>query len=245
MDLLFEQAVTVKDSDFDEYGNFQLSALLYYAQEAAGGHCKQLGLDWNSMAAKDLFWAVLRHRVSVSRLPKAGETIRLQTWPMPATRAAYPRSVRALDTEGNRLFDVVSLWVLMNIQTRAMVLPGKSGVEVPGMLRGDELTAPGSLIPGNHENTVHWVVAEKDLDINGHVNNAKYLDHAEALAGSFRQTHNPKELTVCYLAEARLNQQISLNWTLTEDGILTVDGTRPKAEEPEKTERVFAVKLSY
>ncbi len=245
MDLLFEQQIAVKDCDFDEYGSFRLSALLHYAQKAAGGHCNQLGLDWDSMAAKDLFWAVLRHRVSVSRLPKAGETIRLQTWPMPATRAAYPRSVRALDAEGNRLFDVVSLWVLMNTQTRAMVLPGKSGVEVPGILRGDEPAAPGSLMPGSHENTVLWVVAEKDLDINGHVNNAKYLDHAEALAGSFRQTHNPKELTVCYLAEARLGQEIVLHWTLTDDGVLSVDGTRSKAEDPEKTERVFSAKIRY
>lgn len=245
MELLFEQQVAVKDCDFDEYGSFRLSALLYYAQEAAGGHCEQLGLDWDSMAAKGLFWAVLRHRVLIHRMPKAGEKIRVQTWPMPATRAAYPRSVRALDTEGNRLFEVVSLWVLMNTQTRAMVLPGKSGVEVPGMLRGDEPAAPGSLLPGNHDHTEYWMVAEKDLDLNGHVNNAKYLDYTEALSSSFRQTHMPKDVTVCYLAEARLGQEIVLNWTLTEEGILTVDGTRHKAEEPGKTERVFAVKISY
>lgn len=245
MDLLFEQQIAVKDRDFDEYGSFRLSALLHYAQEAAGGHCNQLGLDWDSMAAKGLFWAVLRHRVLIHRMPKPGETISLQTWPMPATRAAYPRSVRALDAEENRLFEVVSLWVLMNTQTRAMVLPGKSGVDVPGILRGDELAAPGSLMPGSHENTVLWVVAEKDLDINGHVNNAKYLDHAEALTGSFRQTHMPQELTVCYLAEARLGQEIALHWTLTDDGVLSVDGTRPKAEAPEKTERVFAAKIRY
>lgn len=245
MDLLFEQEVAVKDCDFDEYGSFRLSALLHYAQEAAGGHCEILGLDWDSMAAKGLFWAVLRHRVLVHRMPKAGERIRVQTWPMSATRAAYPRSVRALDAEGNRLFEVVSLWVLMNTQSRAMVLPGKSGVDVPGILRGDEPAAPGSLLPMQHENTIQWVVAEKDLDVNGHVNNAKYLDHTESLAGSFRQTHMPKEVTVCYLAEARLGQEIALNWTLTEAGILTVDGTRCKAEDPEKTERVFAVRLSY
>ena len=245
MNQIYTMDITLEDIHVNRFNRLKNSMLLYFAQEAAGYHCKILGVDWDTLAERRLFWALIRTHVEVNKLPVLGQTIRIETWPMPTTRSAYPRAMAAYDEEGQLLFTSTSLWVLMDLDKRTMVLPGKSGVEVPGMLRGDELTAPGSLIPGNHENTVHWVVAEKDLDINGHVNNAKYLDHAEALAGSFRQTHNPKELTVCYLAEARLNQQISLNWTLTEDGILTVDGTRPKAEEPEKTERVFAVKLSY
>ena len=245
MDLLFSQTVPVLEQDCNEFGNMKLSALLYDAQEAAGCHCAQLGFDWETMAAKDLFWAVLRHRITVNQLPKAGQTITVQTWPMPATRVAYPRLVRALDEQGNILFQVVSLWVLMHTKTRAMVLPGRSGVEVPGILRGDEPEGPGTLVPGSHENALLWQVSQADLDRNGHVNNAKYLDHAEALAGDFRQNHSPKEATVCYLAEVLPEQEITLDWTLSQEGILTVDGYRAKTDVPQGKERVFAVKLTY
>lgn len=245
MDLLFQQAVTVGTEDVNEYGKLKLSSLLRYAQEAAGGHCEILGFDWDTMAAKGLFWAVLRHRVEICRLPKAGEIITVQTWPMPATRSAYPRAVRGLDKDGNPLFEVVSLWVLMNRETRAMILPGRSGVDVPGMLRGDEIAAPGSLAPGDYENSLLWHISGDDLDRNGHVNNAKYLDHAEALSGSFSANHSPHELTVCYLSETLPGQTVQLHWSLSEEGILSVDGRREKTTVPGETERVFAVRIRY
>ena len=245
MDLLFEQIVTVAAEDVTTSGKLKLSSLLRYAQEASGGHCDILGFDWDTLAAKGLFWAVLRHRVEIHRLPIAGETVTVQTWPMPATRSAYPRAVRGLDSSGNILFEVVSLWVLMNIASRAMILPGKSGVDVPGILRGDEIAAPGSLAPGNYDNSVHWHISDDDLDRNGHVNNAKYFDHVEALTGSFADTHSPRELTVCYLSETLPGQTVQLHWNLSEDGILSVDGRREKTDVPGETERVFAVRIGY
>lgn len=245
MDLLFSQTVPVQEQDCNEFGDMKLSALLYDAQEISGCHCAQMGFGWDSMAEKDLFWAVLRHRIIINRLPRAGQNITLETWPMPATRVAYPRSVRGLDEQGNILFHVVSIWVLMHTKTRAMVLPGKSGVQVPGMLRGMEPEGPSTLVPGTHENTLLWQVQSEDLDRNGHVNNARYLDHAESLAGDFRQSHSPKEATVCYLAEVLPEQEITLDWTLSPEGSLTVDGYRTKTDVCQGKERVFAVKLTY
>lgn len=245
MELLFEQSVTVQNSDSNEYGKLKLSALLHYAQEAAGGHCEILGFDWNTMASKGLFWAVLRHRIVIHRLPGSGETMTVQTWPMPATRTAYPRMVRGLDKDGQVLFEVISLWALMKMESRAMVLPMRSGVEVPGILRNCEIDAPGSLPPVAYENTALWTVEQADLDINGHVNNARYLDHAEALLGPFRAEHTPKEVTVCYLAECRLGQSVSLNWALSDDRIFAVDGCRERTDVSGKTERVFSVKIRY
>ena len=245
MELLFEQTVTVRDNDIDQYGQLKLSALLRYAQEAAGGHCEKIGFDWDTMASKGLFWAVLRHRIVIHRLPGSGEAITVQTWPMPASRTAYARMVRGLDQDGQVLFEVISLWALMNMETRAMVLPARSGVEVPGILRSCQIDPPASLPPVISENSVLWTVEQADLDRNGHVNNARYLDHAEVLTGAIRAEHTPKEVTVCYLAECRLGQTVSLNWALSEDGIFTLDGCRERTDVSGKTERVFSVKIRY
>lgn len=242
MDLIFTKAVTVSDYDVNQQGVLKLSSLLQYVQEVSGGHSDRLGFTWDALAEKGLFWAVLRHKAVIHRLPRAGETIQLQTWPMPATRSAYPRAVQASDSAGNVIFETVSLWVLMNTQTRAMVLPGKSGVDVPGILRGIEIPTPGSVPPGEYPRSVLWKVNQNDLDVNGHVNNAKYLDHTETLLENSALI--PQEMTVCYLAEALLGQEITLRWSLSEDGVLSVDGVRPRTDVREGTERVFAVKLS-
>lgn len=240
MDLIFKKDITVENGDVNNDHILKLSALLRYAQEISGNHSDLLGFDWDTLAEKGLFWAVLRHRVVIHRLPAAGETLHLETWPMPATRAAYPRAVRALDKEGNILFETVALWVLMNTENRTMVLPGKSGVNVPGILRGDEPASPGSLPPGAYENAASWTVGPQDLDINNHVNNAKYLDYVEALANN----RSVRGFTVCYLAEALLGQEITLQWELSEDGFLRVDGVRWRTDVSGEKERVFSVRLA-
>ena len=226
MELLFRQTCTVRPGDFNAAGKFKLSALLYYVQEVSGGHCAMLNCDWDSLAAKGMFWAVLRHRVVIHRLPEKEETITVETWPLPMTRVAYPRAVR-------------------DRQSRAMILPAKSGVEVPGTVRQLEIDPPASLAPQEHGQHCVWQVMEDDLDQNGHVNNTVYLDRAEQLTGAFGSGNTPAEFTVCYLSEVRLGQKITLGWSGTEGDTLTFDGTRPRAEDGEKTERVFAAKLIF
>ena len=242
MELLFSQSVTVTQADVNAAGELKLSALLHYAQEAAGGHCKLLGLDWETMQKKGLFWAVLRHRAQIKRLPKAGETITVETWPLPTTRSAFPRAVRALDAEGKVLFDVMSLWVLMDPNTRAMILPGKSGVDVPGIQRPDQADTPGSIPPGQFQNAALWHISPEDLDRNGHVNNARYLDQAEQLSPA---GNSAKGFTVCYLSEALPGEEISMTWEQTFEGILQVDGRRVKTDVSGGTERVFALRVEY
>ena len=238
----FQIKATVKPENVNEYGNLQLSDLLYFAQQAAMGHCDELGMDWDTMAQKNLFWVVIRHRVLIERLPGAGEQITLRTWPMPTTRTYYPRMVQGLDQEGQVLFQVVSMWVLVDMQTRAMILPGKSGIEVTGVSFGGEPDMPASLHPDSRENTRMWTVTQQDIDINGHVNNAKYLIHAENLIREYTKDHMPKEVTVCYNTEARLGDEIQLDWSLSQ-GVLCVDGSRQK--ESGKTDRIFSVKINY
>ncbi len=244
MELLFTQRVTVTEDRVNSAGNLKLSAILQYAQEAAGGHCELLGTDWDTMAAKDMFWAVLRHRAEIKRLPQIGETLTLETWPLPTTRSAFPRALRVLDETGAVIFQVMSLWVLMNTKTRAMILPGRSGVDVPGMVRPDQIAAPGSLTPGVYANTALWQIAPGDLDQNGHVNNAKYLDRAEMLTEELACKH-PREFTVCYLSETLPGEELTLNWETSPEGLLSVDGRRTKTDVPGGTERVFALQVEY
>ena len=142
MEPIYKQQFTLSNIHVDRYGRAKPSTLLYFVQEAAGQHCRLLAVDRTNLAPKHLFWAVSRNRVQVTRLPRLGETIYVETWPMPTTRVAYPRSVVAYDEQGNELFRSISLWVLMDDRTRAMILPGKSGVTVDGTLTGAELAVP-------------------------------------------------------------------------------------------------------
>ena len=129
MEPIYQQDFEITDLYVDCFGRLLPSKLLFILQEVAGQHFSRLSMDYDTLAEKGMFWAVTRHKVQISRLPVRGETIHVETWPMPTTRVAYPRSMVAYDAEGNEVFRSISLWVLMDLNTRSMILP----------LRGKEL----------------------------------------------------------------------------------------------------------
>ena len=142
MEPIYQQTFTVTDNCVDCFGRLKPSMILYYVQDVAGRHFDRISMDYDSLAEKGMIWAIIRQKVQITRMPKRGETIRVETWPMPTTRVAYPRSVVAYDADGNEVFRSISIWVLMDIHSRSMILPGKSGISVTGTLRGNELASP-------------------------------------------------------------------------------------------------------
>ena len=228
----------------DQFGRLKASRLLAYLQDVAGDHSAILGTDQKALTDKNLFWAVIRHRVQITRLPHSGEKLRIETWPMPTTRTAYPRSTIAYDEAGNECFRSISLWILMDASSRAMVLPGKSGVEVGGLLRGCELRAPSSILPKEMGSLQERIVRYTDLDINGHMNNCRYLDWVEDLLPSaFHAQHEIREFTLCYMSEVLENEQVQLHWELSDGPVLTVEAVRRDGEETTAHSRVFSARV--
>ncbi len=240
MEPIYTKTFEVTDLHTDRFGNLKPSAMAFFIQEVSGDHCSLLKVDYDSMGEKQLFWAIIRHKLQITRVPKTGEHLRLETWPMPTTRTAFPRSVIAYDEAGREVFRSIALWVLMDPQTRAMVLPKNSGVLVPGILRGNELSVPGGLIPGTLGSSCTRSVRYTDLDINGHMNNTRYLDWVwDLLPSPFHREHQPRQVTLCYLSEAREGEDLQLQWFLNPAGSLQTDITR------EGGQRVFSALIEY
>ena len=243
MEPIYQQDFEITDAYVDRYGRLKPSTILYIAQEVAGAHFSELAMDYEALAQRHMFWAVTRHKVQITRMPMRGETIHIETWPMPTTRVAYPRSMVAYDAQGNEVFRSISLWVLMDLDSRNMILPGKSGISVIGTLRGTELTAPTSLMPKDLHSSRKRSVCFTDLDRNGHMNNTRYLDWIDDLLPSaFHKERAVREFTVCYLSEAREGQELDMQWDFIEDGCMQVDAHR---RSEEKDERIFAARILF
>ena len=243
MESIYTQEFKIADIHVDRYGKLKLSTLLYFAQEVAGRHFDRIAMTYDQLAAKGMFWAIIRQRVAITRLPMSGETIRVETWPMPNTRVAFPRHVAAYDEKGNELFRCISLWVLMDLESRSMILPGKSGILLPGTTSGNELPPPASLPAKQLLNHRSRTVCFTDLDRNGHMNNTRYLDWIDDLLPSlYHRDHSIREFLVCYLSEAIEGQTLNMKWDFLEDGSLHVDAHRKEAETEE---RVFAARLLF
>ena len=239
----FQHEFLINDAHVDCFGRLKPSMLLFFCQEIAGQHCHILDADYDTLAQKNLLWAIIRQKVQITRLPVLGERITVETWPMPTTKVAYPRSVVAYDANGQELFRSISLWVLMDDRSRAMVLPGKSGVVVDGTLTGTELSVPRAIATRPMEKETQRVVGYTLLDRNGHMNNTRYLDWVDdLLPAMFHREKTARAFTVCYLNEAREGHKLDLSWDFPEEGCLQIDAHR---NQEDKSERIFAAKILF
>lgn len=241
MNYIYRINFNVLGTDTDRYNRLKASSLLSMLQEAATRQCLELDLGWDALAEKRLFWAVTRQHIQITRLPEAGSTVTIETWPGVTTRVAYPRSSIAYDEAGNELFRAISLWVLMDMDSRSLVLPKKSGIAFSGIDRGGELPVPASLGPVRLAGQTARQVVYSELDCNGHMSNTRYLDWmADLLPSTFHQDHPLKEFTVSYLSEAREGETIRLNYELTPQSEFRLEATQSASDH-----RVFAVKAVY
>jgi len=241
MEPIFRKTFFIGTAEADCFGRLKPSALLGMLQEAAGAQCQELDLGWEQLAKQGLFWAVTRHHVQITKLPLVETNVHIETWPGITSRVAYPRSAIGYDDEGNELFRSMSLWVLMDLSTRNLVLPGKSGIDLTGIARTGELSVPGSLTPVTLEMTQDRRVVYSELDRNGHMSNTRYLDWMEdLLPGVFHRNHPIQDFTVCYLNEVREGEPVSLHYELSPEGQLRVEATKP-----EDRKRIFAIRASY
>jgi acyl-ACP thioesterase len=78
------------------------------------------------------------------------------------------------------------------------------------------------------------------------MNNTKYLDWVDdLLPAQFHRERTAAEFVICYLSEALEQQQIQLDWNLSESGCLQVDAHREKTGVSQGKERIFTVQVQY
>ncbi len=112
---------------------------------------------------------------------------------------------------------------------------------MPGASGAASWRTPWALPPGS-TTTRSPPGALLELDCNGHLSNTKYLNWMEDLLPTqWHRDHALSKVHICYLNEARADQEIALSWVL-EDEALALEGRRDTGET---TNRVFALQALY
>lgn len=174
----YREDLRILTKDCDLTGQWKPSAILEVMQEMAGIHGTLIGVGRHALLKQGVVWVLTRVEVVMDRYPKIGDTISIETFPMPVRRWFFPRYFIFRDEHGDEIGRAGSLWVLLDISTRKMAKPDIAAALMPD---NSDLLAPLGLpatvteVSGTLETATHNPVYT-DLDINGHVNNTKYMD---------------------------------------------------------------------
>ena len=207
--------------DCDLGGLWKPSAILTAMQETAGMHSHILGCGRETLVQKGVVWVLTRCEVQMEKEARMGSRLSIETFPMPLRRWFFPRYFVFRDETGAQVGAAGTLWVLFDLEKRCMVAPGDVAGAIPD---NSDLTPPLG-VPGPVPRLTTGGTLESartpvysELDVNGHVNNARYADWlCDALGLEVMREYRVKTMRLSYAAEIRPGQAMELR--LTRDGL--------------------------
>lgn len=174
----YTQQFRIASYQTDLTARIKPSAILEIMQEMAGAHAELLNVGRSRLAPMNLAWVLTRVEVRMERYPISGEMITVETFPMPNRRVFFPRYFIFRDEKGVTIGCAGSMWVVLDVTTRKMAAGAEIAASMPD---NSDLTAPMGM-PATVEEVSGEAVESlripvyTDLDVNGHVNNTRYLD---------------------------------------------------------------------
>ncbi len=173
----YSEAFIIRTRDCDMAGHWKPSSILETMQEVAVDHCDSIHLGRSVLDSMGIAWILSRCRVELFRHPRIGEACTVETWAMPTRHLFFPRAHAFRDSEGNLIGEACGLWLLMDMKLRRAV-PNPFVLEnLPFEDKGVSVRIGGAVRPVGDSPAEQTLTPQyTDFDLNGHVNNAKYLD---------------------------------------------------------------------
>ncbi len=215
------QRFTLSAGPVDFTGHWHPSAVLDTMQTLATTHAELIGVGRALLLARNRIWILSRTHLQMYEYPMMYDEVIARTWPGAPNRFFFPRHFTFARPDGTLLGAASTLWLLLDLEARAVVPPGKSELVFPDTAHlAPPLPPPDRVATVAGQTTEHLrTAAYTDLDVNRHVNNTRYADWVcDALPLALMRTHCVENLLLNYTKEILPEQAVR--------GTLSLDGER-------------------
>lgn len=213
MNTPYETSFDLYARDCDIDGRWRPESIFLAMQDASVEHSSRMGSGYFEMRAQGVAWVLTRIALRMMRYPRMGERVVLRTWPAKSAHAIYPRFFELETSAGESVGAASSLWTLIDLDKRAIAIVSDAEARYEPCARKPPLSLPGAANPIEGEVLLDAVYAPKyaDFDINGHVNNTRYVRWlCDALGLPTLREARMRGLTVNYAREILPGQAVAL-----------------------------------
>jgi medium-chain acyl-[acyl-carrier-protein] hydrolase len=220
MEAIYKKKYIVQPSETDFIRQLKLSSLFSYLQDMATEHAYNIGVGRDVLQKKyGIIWVLNRVKGEVIRYPMFKEEITIETWPEPPEKVQFNRNFLVYDKDGNIIVRAFSQWVVIDFITRKLRRSSIIEEEFPKVDRERAIDCTqGKIKPSGKLNLSYKkTVGYSDIDINEHLNNAKYIDYImDCFSLENHKKYSVKSIDIDYMHEALPGETIQL-YTDTED----------------------------
>ena len=205
MGLTYQMKMKIPFDMADMNGHIKLPDVILLSLQVSGMQSIELGVsDKTILEDYNLVWIITDYDIEVARLPHFAEEITIETEALSYNRLFCYRRFTIYDEAGQELIHMMATFVLMDRDSRKVhavepeiVVPYQSDFDKK-LIRGPRYEPLEELVSKDYH------VRFYDLDMNGHVNNSKYMDWIfEVMGADFLTQYIPKKINLKYVKEVR------------------------------------------
>ena len=205
MGLTYQMKMKIPFDMADMNGHIKLPDVILLSLQVSGMQSIELGVsDKTILEDYNLVWIITDYDIEVVRLPRFAEEITIETEALSYNRLFCYRRFTIYDEAGRDLIHMMATFVLMDRDSRK-VHAVEPEIVAPYQSDFDKKLIRGPKYESLEEATSKdYHVRFYDLDMNGHVNNSKYLDWIfEVMGADFLTQYIPKKINLKYVKEVR------------------------------------------
>ena len=231
METRLEREHYLRAADVDIKGEWMPSAVFLRMQELAEDNASNVGFGRIFLGeTMGLCWVLTRVNLKMHRYPRLGDTIHVATWPLKPTKLTFLRHFMIRDAQGETLGVASSHWMLFDIHERVLRRTSTIGDYPYDPDAPVVLEEPGKIkLPPDMPLCETRNVRYSDVDMNGHMNNTKYLNWiCELFSSEHIKTKRISQIRLNYIAEPYLDQQVALYKSQGDGGFYICGKTEDK-----------------
>ena len=222
----------------DFTGHLFLGVLGNHLLNAAGRHSHNRGWGIDQLNETRHTWVLSRLSIELTEMPVQYEHVEVETWVESVIKLFTERNFLIRNADDGRIYGYArSIWAMIDVETRqpSNLLELKDGDILNYIIPEDEKPCP---IAGHGRfrfrdpqlvRTIDTYYS--DVDINGHINSIKYIEHILDLFPEERfRNQRIQRFEIAYKTESYLGDQLSFYQQVVDDNETDIEVRRNGGE---------------
>lgn len=199
----------------DFTGHLNLSILGNHLLNCAGQHASRRGFGIARLNDEDHTWVLSRMVIECGDLPCQYETFSIDTWVESVYRLFTDRNFTIRNAEGSAIGYARTVWAMIGMHSRKPIeLISLYDGAIPSYTCPEEpcpIAKPERIKVSATEPSLTFTAHYSDIDINGHVNSMRYIEHVMDLFSlDYLRVHALRRFEIAYMAESYCGDQIHI-----------------------------------
>ena len=200
----------------DFSGRLFMGHLGNHLLNAADFHSTHRGFGMKYLMSIQRSWVLSRLAIEMQEMPRQYDRFVVETWAESAMRFFTSRNFRVCSIDGQKVYGYGrSIWAMIDTETRQPtdIFSIDDGAINQWIERDREcpIAKGGRVRVGDQAEHLRTIdTYYNDVDINGHINSVKYIEHVLDLWDmAWYKEHGIKRFEIAYVAEAHAGDKLS------------------------------------